>query len=272
VGQPTIDEPLRRLAEDPAAFLPLEPGEERIEDPRYVISLEPESHPWSVRVQRLRLDPIEVESAVAEIHDVLTARGRSASMWSVGSSAIPADLPDRLQALGMVPEDGPGEAAMMLIHPPQPIPPTSFVVRLAETADENRAAVEVMIEAFEFDQSDAAEARAQAEARFERLRTSGHTRLALVWEDDVPIATGRVTFTPRGLFLGGGGTLPRARGRGAFSALIPVAWREAVRRGTPALVTWARRDTSEPILARLGFEEVAAIRLLRDDLDMRARG
>jgi GNAT superfamily N-acetyltransferase len=171
----------------------------------------------------------------------------------------------------MVPEDDPGEAAMVLIRPPQPIPPRSFVVRLAETADENRAAVEVMIEAFGFDESDAAEALAQAETRFERLTTSGHTRLAVVWEDDVAIATGRVTFTQWGLFLGGGGTLPRARGRGAFSALIPVAWREAVRRGTPALVTWARRDSSEPILARLGFEEVAAIRLLRDDLDVSAR-
>jgi GNAT superfamily N-acetyltransferase len=271
VGQPTTDEPLRRLAEDPAAFLPLEPGEERIEDPRFVISLEPERHPWSVRVQRLRLDPSEVESAVAEIRDALTARGRSASTWSVGSSAMPADLTLQLQALGMVPEDGPGEAAMVLTRPPEPIPPTPFVVRLVETADENRVAVEVMIEAFGFDRSDAAEARAQAETRFERLRVSGHTRLALVWEGDVPIATGRVTFTRWGLFLGGGGTLPRARGRGAFSALIPVAWREAVRRGTPALVTWARRDTSEPILARLGFEEVAAIRLL-GDLDTSARG
>jgi len=272
VGGPTIDEPLHRLAEDPAAYLPVEQGEERIEDPRFVISLEPESHPWSVRVQRLRLDPGEVESAVAEIHDVLTARGRSASMWSVGSSAMPANLPDRLQALGMAPEDSPGEAAMVLIRPPEPLPPTSFVVRLTATGGEYRTAVDVMIEAFGFDQSDAAEARAQAETRFERLRASGHTRLALVWEDDVPIATGRVTFTPWGLFLGGGATLPRARGRGAFSALIPVAWREAVRRGTPALVTWARRDTSEPILARLGFEEVAAIRLLRDDLDMSDRG
>ena len=115
-----------------------------------MISLEPGSHPWSVGVQRLRLDPSEVGSAVAEIRDLLTARGRSASMWSVGSSATPADLPDRLQALGMVPEDGLGEAAMVLIRAPEPIPPTSFVVRLAETADENRAAVDVMIEAFGF--------------------------------------------------------------------------------------------------------------------------
>jgi GNAT superfamily N-acetyltransferase len=249
----------------------LEPGEERIEDPRYVISLQPERHPWSARVQRLRLDPSEVGSAVADIRDVLTARGRSISMWSVGSSAHPADLADRLRGLGMVPEDDVGEAAMVLFRPPEPIPQTPFVVRLAETAEENRTAVEVMIEAFGLGPPDAAEARTQAEARFERLGASGHTRLALVWEDDVPIATGRVTFTPQGLFLGGGGTLPRARGRGAFSALIPVAWREAVRRGTPALVTWARRDTSEPILARLGFEEVAAIRLFRDDLGTGAR-
>jgi len=272
VGRPTIDEPLRGLAEDPAAWLPAEPGQERIEDPRFVISLEPGSHPWSVGVQRVRLQPGDVGSAVAEIRSMLTERGRTVSMWSVGSSATPPDLADQLRALGMVPEDGPGEAAMVLIRPPEPIPPTSFVVRLAETADENRAAVDVMIEAFGFDRLDAAEARAQAETRFERLRASGHTRLALVCEKDVPIATGRVTFTPWGLFLGGGGTLPRARKRGAFSALIPVAWREAVRRGTPALITWARRDTSEPILAKLGFEEVAAIRLLRDDLGMGARG
>src|SRR5207247_5537680 len=85
VGRPTIDEPLRRLAEDPAAFLPAEPGEERIEDARFVISLQPESHPWSAAVQRLRLDPTEVTSTVVEIRDLLIARVRSASMWSVGS-------------------------------------------------------------------------------------------------------------------------------------------------------------------------------------------
>ena len=272
MGRPTIDEPLRRLAEDPAASLPVEPGEERIEVARYVITLQPGSHPWSVGVQRLRLDPGEVAPAVAEIRDVMTARGRSASMWSVGSSATPSDLAERLQDLGLVPEEGSGEAAMVLVRPPEPIPPTPFVVRLTDTLDEYRAAVEIMVEAFGFDPSDASETLAQAEPRFERQRASGHTRLALVWEDDVPIATGRVTFTRWGLFLGGGGTLPRARGRGAFSALIPVAWREAVRIGTPALVTWARRDTSEPILARLGFEEVAAIRQLRDDLGAAARG
>jgi GNAT superfamily N-acetyltransferase len=266
VDQPTIDDALRRLAEDPAAFLPAEPGEERIEDARYVISLQPGRHPWSVSVQRLRLEPGEVGSTVAEVRDVLRARGRSASMWSVGSSARPSDLADHLQSLGMVREDGPGEAAMVLVRPPEPIPPTPFVVRLTETLEEYRAAVEIMVEAFGFDPSDAAEARAQAETAFERQRAGGYTRLALVWENDVPIATGRVTFTPWGFFLGGGGTLPPARGRGAFSALIPVAWQEAVRRGTPALVTWARRDTSEPILAKLGFEEVATIRQFRDDL------
>jgi GNAT superfamily N-acetyltransferase len=266
VGQPKIDDPLRRLAEDPAAFLPAEPGEERIEDTRYVISLQPGGHPWSVGVQRLRLEPSEVGSTVGEIRELVKARGRSASMWSVGSSARPSDLADHLQSLGMVLEDGPGEAAMVLVRPPEPIPPTPFVVRLTETLEEYRAAVEIMVEAFGFDPSDAAEARAQAETAFERQRAGGYTRLALVWENDVPIATGRVTFTPWGFFLGGGGTLPPARGRGAFSALIPVAWQEAVRRGTPALVTWARRDTSEPILAKLGFEEVATIRQFRDDL------
>jgi hypothetical protein len=80
--------------------------------------------------------------------------------------------------------------------------------------------VDIVIEAFGFDPSDAEEARAQAEIGFELQRADGHTRLALAWEKDVPVATGRVTFTAWGLFLGGGGTLPKARGRGALVATI----------------------------------------------------
>ena len=46
-------------------------------------------------------------------------------------------------------------------------------------------------------------------------------------------------------------------------ALVRTRWDEAVRRGTPALVVHAA-PTSEPILRRLGFEEVCRLRRLRD--------
>ncbi len=261
----SVPEAVRRLAEDPEAFAPLEPGDERIEDPRYVIRFSQGRFPWSVGVQRLRLAEPDVEPAVAEIRALIAERGRDVSTWKVGSSATPPDLGERLLAVGMTGEGG--YVGMVLAAPPEPRPATGFVVRLAETWEEYQAGTEVLIESFsfEFEPQEADEARAQARRRFEEQQSGGPTALAVVWEGGQPIATGRVTFTEWGLYLGGGGTLPSARGRGAFSALLPAAWKEAVRRGTPALITQAQ-PTSRPILRKLGFEEVASIRQLRDRL------
>ncbi len=202
-----IAQPLRRLAGDPGAFCPVEPGDERIEDPRFVITLDPGDHPWSAQVLRLRFADDEVDATVEEIRRALSGRGRALSMWSVGSSSTPPDLAARLVSLGLVPEEGPGVAAMVLVRPPTPPPTASFDVRLAETLDDYRTAVGVFVDSFGFSPKDAGEARSSAERDFRRRRAGGHTALALVWDGDVPVATGRVTFTPWGLFLGGGGTL-----------------------------------------------------------------
>jgi hypothetical protein len=45
---------------------------------------------------------------------------------------------------------------------------------------------------------------------------------------------------------------------------VRARWDDAVARGTPALVTEALRDTSYPILKRLGFTDVCTIRRLED--------
>ncbi len=63
--------------------------------------------------------------------------------------------------------------------------------------------------------------------------------------------------------LFGGSTLPEARGRGAYRALVAARWQDAVDRGTPVLVTQAS-PLSRPILARLGFRELCEIRILLD--------
>ena len=73
--------------------------------------------------------------------------------------------------------------------------------------------------------------------------------------------------SPRGVFLIGGCTAPWARGRGLYRALVRARWEDAVRRGTPALVTQAKPDTSLPILLRLGFVEVCRVRRLEDRAD-----
>ncbi|MGH3102662.1 MAG: GNAT family N-acetyltransferase, partial [Gaiellaceae bacterium] len=57
--------------------------------------------------------------------------------------------------------------------------------------------------------------------------------------------------------------LPNARGRGAYRALVAARWAAAVARGTPALITQAGA-MSRPILNRLGFRELAEIRIFLD--------
>jgi hypothetical protein len=93
---------------------------------------------------------------------------------------------------------------------------------------------------------------------------SGTTVMHGVWLDGQLVSAGTCAVTPYGLALFGGATLPRARGRGAYRALIHARWREAVRIGTPVLITQAGA-MSRPILERLGFTPIGRIDMLIDD-------
>lgn len=178
-------------AENSNTYTPLGPGDERIENERYVVWLGAGTHPGFNVVQRLRLRESEVEATVAEVRALLADRGRRASTWEVGSSASPADLGERLLALGMAPDREHVAAAMVLTAPP-PAGWTGAVASRVRTLEEYRAAQEI-----------------------------------------------------------------------AYRALVAARWDEAVRRGTPALITQAG-TMSKPILTRLGFEQVAEIRVYLD--------
>jgi hypothetical protein len=73
----------------------------------------------------------------------------------------------------------------------------------------------------------------------------------------------RADLTPAGLFLSGGATVERARGRGCYRALVRARWETAVRFGLPGLAVQAQSHSSAPILRRLGFADVATIHTLR---------
>jgi hypothetical protein len=64
--------------------------------------------------------------------------------------------------------------------------------------------------------------------------------------------------------LSGGATLPEARGRGCYRALIRARWDHAVALGTPALAVGAQ-ETSRPILERCSFERVCTMYELETD-------
>jgi hypothetical protein len=88
------------------------------------------------------------------------------------------------------------------------------------------------------------------------------------WLDREIVSAGTCAPTPHGLLLYGGATVSRARGRGAYRALLRARWDEAMARGTPALITQGG-SMSRPILERLGFEPVGHVHMLLDEFGKR---
>jgi GNAT superfamily N-acetyltransferase len=258
-----VPERVLALAEHSNAHTPLERGQRRIEDPRFVIWIGRGKSSYSTVVQRLRLEPDEVEQTVEDVRDVLRRLDRPSSSWEVSSSATPPDLVERLEALGLVADREPYVVSMVLDDAPPPVP-AGFEVRPVASAEEYVEAIRVQHVAFETPEEARERELEDAARNFELWESSPHSSLFLAWLDGEPVAAGRATFADAGVVLNGGATLPEARGRGAYRALVAARWDEAVRRGTPALITQAGA-MSRPILQRLGFREVAEIRVLVDE-------
>ncbi len=244
------------LAENANTYTPLGPTDERIVDERYVVWIGRGDAPgWNV-AQRFRLRDGEVEEVVEEVRGLLRARGRSALTWEVGSSATPHDLVDRLLGFGMVPDREPLAIGMVLTEQPAQAPP-GVDVRRAETPDELRTASRIAAVGFGMNPEDASVE--DPEAPVPGIVTY------LAYVDGEPVARATAAFSEHGVTLFGGATLPEARGRGAYRALVAARWEDAVAAGKPALVTQAGA-MSRPILQRLGFREVCEIQILLDEL------
>ena len=198
---------------------------------------------------------------MAEIRDLLREHGRAGTEWELGESCTPPDLVDRLLGLGIVHDDDPVAIGMVLRADDAPPEPPGTSARRVGSVDELVLARRIQHEAFGGDADEVG--HEQAELDFAREGIDGSTFLGFV--DGEPVAAGYASYTPLGLILFGGATLPAARGRGAYRALVAARAREAAARGTPVVVTHAGR-MSRPILERLGFEPVCRIDRLLDVL------
>jgi hypothetical protein len=246
------------LAEDANTYTPLGPRDERVVTDGWVLWLGRIDDPsWTV-AQRFRLRPGGVEHARSEIHAALRARGRTACTWEVGSSATPSDLVERLLALGLVDDDEPLVVGMVLTEPPRHDAPAGIQVRRVETVEDALAAARIAAAAF-----------GMAEPVPADLDPTGRRVKYLAYADGKPVGQATASFGEHGVTMQGGATLPEARGRGAYRALVAARWADAVARGTPVLVTQAGA-LSRPILARLGFREVCTIRVLLDRFTSRS--
>jgi hypothetical protein len=247
---------LREVAEYPNSFTPLGAGEERIETERYTLCMG-HGRSWNT-VQRQRMRAGEVDEVLEEVRARLRDRGRTSTQWEVGSSAEPSDLVEQLLARGLVRDSEPFAIALVLRSPP-PVPPPGVVARRVETYEELERATWVQWEAFELPEERRAEARAAMRERFRDSSTIMHA----AWVGGELVGAGRCAPTEHGLLLYGGATLPSARGRGAYRALLHARWREAVERGTPGLITQGGA-MSRPILERAGFEAIGRVDMLLD--------
>ncbi len=253
---------MRELAENPNVHQALSAGRELVTDPagRFVVYLGAGSGPHSATVQRVRLDAGEVVSAVEEIRALLRARGRGGAEWELGESCTPPDLIERLATLGILPdEDEPVSIGMVLAAGSEMPEPPGTSARMVASVEELVSARRIQHEAFGGN-ADEVEFE-QADEDFATEGSTGSTFLAFV--EGRPVAAGYASYTPLGLLLFGGATLPAARGRGAYRALVAARAREAAALGTPVLVTHAGQ-MSRPILERLGFTSVARIDRLLD--------
>jgi GNAT superfamily N-acetyltransferase len=243
---------IEELAENANSYTPLGPDDQRVFTDRFVLWMGRGSQPgWNV-AQRFRLAGDDVEEVRGEIHEILRARGRTVCSWEVGTHATPVELVERLYALGLVDDEPDPLAIGMVLRQAPAQAPLDVEVRRAETRDELIAAERIARVAFGEDVTDD-----------DPPPPRPLNPVYLAYVDGEPVARASAAFTDHGVTLFGGATLPEARGRGAYRALVAARWDDAVARGTPALVTQAGR-MSRPILEQLGFEAVCEIRILID--------
>ena len=145
----------------------------------------------------------------------------------------PAWLPERLQQLGLVPEEQ--EVVMVIEAAALPAPPADVELR-----DDAEAFVELAAEVFG-----------------SRHELPPNAVAVVAFADGRPVSSGRIDLDPDTDFAGlyGGVTLPAYRGRGLYRATVLKRAEIARERGYRWLFVDAL-PTSRPILEWLGFTQL----------------
>jgi ribosomal protein S18 acetylase RimI-like enzyme len=199
------------------------------------------------------LSESEADQAIAAEVDFFRALGRTVE-WKLYSHDQPADLAERLARAGFKPEET--EHFMMRTLQADMAddrPPEGIAIRQVRDLAGLEDYVAAGGAAFERDESWVFKA-------YGNRLTDPTLVLHVAYDGSRPVAAGRLEL-PRGrafASLWGGGIIPGHRGRGIYRALIATRAWEALWRGY-RYITVDARDTSCPILRRLGFVELAQV-------------
>jgi hypothetical protein len=213
-------------------------------------------------VQRIRLEAHEIDDAVEAARSLMRVTGTSAASWWLSEHSTPATIEAELLGRGMRIVEGDYLIdGMALTSPPPPGPP-EVEARAIANAGEFVEALRVQYEAFDTP-GDRRRTEAEIVEEYEQMRGDDVSTVYAAWLDGRIVAAGRSFFSPRGVLLAGGSTVPWARGRGAYRALVRARWDDAVVRGLPALAVQAG-SMSAPILLGLGFQKLCQFRRIHD--------
>jgi GNAT superfamily N-acetyltransferase len=196
------------------------------------------------------LDETNADQVIAE---QLAYFGDRRLEWKYYTHDRPADLPDRLRSAGL--EPGVDEALMVaeIAELPTDLAPPDGIELTAVT---DEAGIDLLVQVH--DQVFGDDHSTLRSRLLNQLSTAPETMTPiLALAGDRPVCASRVDFHIGTEFasLWGGGTLPEWRGRGIYRAMVAFRARLAADRGYRYLRTDAL-PTSEPILARLGFERL----------------
>jgi hypothetical protein len=213
-------------------------------------------------VERIRLRADEVDDAVDAVRAFMRANGNTIASWWLTELSTPDDVEELLAARGLRRIEGDYLLDGLLLTTEPPAGPPEIEARAVASGDEYVAAVGALYEGF------AVEAKEQYDAErlveeFTLRRDAGIDVVYGAWLEGRMAGHARAIFSPRGVYMTGGSTVPSARGRGVYRALVRARWDDAVARGTPALAVSAG-SMSSPILQRRGFEKVCRFRRLQD--------
>ena len=175
--------------------------------------------------------------------------------WKVYGHDLPADLDRRLGATGFEPQERETLMAFDLADglPGGPVPPGVEIRRITDAAGLEDL-IAVSSAAFERDD------RRKIDVFRHRL-VDPTLGLYVAYADGRPVSGARLELAPGRSFAGlwGGGTVLGYRSRGIYRGLVAARAREALQRGYRYLTVDAR-ETSRPILERLGFSALTSIR------------
>ena len=254
-----VPEDVRGFAVKPFRGVPLPPDMRQIEAAGAVLML---NRGNGAQLVHIEAESFDVGETVAAIRALARRHAKATLAWWITSADAWAIA--ELEAAGLANRDVPGYEAVLhalalVTEPVRQAAPDDVAVEVVTTWEQYSKSWDVFAEVF-------GTPPVADDVRRERWKTYGLRGCTLVASvEGKVVGAAAAGYGPTALTLLAGAVLPKARGRGVYTAMVHARWRVAVERRTPALTITAGR-MSRPICERMGFQYLEPISIFVDEL------